>query len=345
MGLAQSLRFIELAVSNRTSVIIFFELIFFIMPSVLTVILPITLFIVVLFIYNKLINDQEIIVLQSTGFSYWTIAQPALILATISTLLGLILNIWVVPHVFEKFHKLRWSLNSNVSNIIQEGRFNQIGTGLTIYIKNRSSNDEMSDIIVYDSRNSLNTITMMSKSGILVKTDNDTLKLMMINGIKQEVTRGSDRLSVLYFDKYALEFDESMNKNEKRSSNVMGKSIKELLSVTEEQVGSIKFRQFRTEGHQRLASPLYNFTFVILALTCLLFKSINHKGQINRLILAVILMILIEIVALIILNMNQRYLSLVPFIYLFPLFLSFIGVLVLLIPSFKKAPSFVNIDE
>ncbi|PKU26072.1 LPS export ABC transporter permease LptF [Telmatospirillum siberiense] len=344
LWLTQSLRFVELTVNKGASVGIFLKLTLLVMPNLLTVILPVSLFAVVLFTYNKLIADRELVVLRAAGLSHWTLAQPALLLAGISTVIGFVFNIWVIPRAVEEFHQLQWALRSSATNVmLQEGQFNQIGTGLTVYVKARSPAGELLGIIVYDRRNPMNTITLMAERGALIKTDNGTPKVLMINGTREQVTRGSDRLSLLYFDNYAMEFNDSSDPTEERSRDARERPTKELFSVTEAQVGSTAFRQFRVEGHQRLSSPLYHFSFAFLATACLLSGWFNRRGQMDRLILAIILMVLIQAMALGVSNLATRNLSLIPLMYLAPMLPSVIGAWVLLAPSFKKAAPAVRL--
>jgi lipopolysaccharide export system permease protein len=338
LWLTQSLRFVELTVNKGASIGVFLKLTLLVMPNFLTVILPVSLFSVVLFTYNKLIADRELVVLRAAGLSHWTLAQPALILAGISTVVGLVLNVWIIPQAVEEFHQLQWSLRSSATNVmLQEGQFNQISNGLTVYVRARSPAGELLGIIVYDRRSPLNTITLMAERGALIKTDNGTPKVLMINGTREQVTKGSNRLSLLYFDNYAMEFDESSDTGEERSRDARERSTAELFSATEAQVGPTVFRQFRVEGHQRLASPLYHFAFAFLATACLLSGWFNRRGQTDRLILAIVLMVLVQAMALGVSNVATRHLVFIPLIYLAPLLPSVIGAWVLLAPSLKKA--------
>ena len=64
-------------------------------PFILSIIVPFVTFIAVLFVYNKMIGDNEIVVMAASGTSPGKIARPALILAGILTLGNLILNLWI----------------------------------------------------------------------------------------------------------------------------------------------------------------------------------------------------------------------------------------------------------
>ncbi|HIJ37292.1 MAG TPA: LPS export ABC transporter permease LptF [Rhodospirillaceae bacterium] len=339
LWLTQSLRFVELTVNKGASVGLFMKLTLLVMPNFLTVILPVSLFAVVLFTYNALISDREMVVMRSAGMSHWMLARPALILAGYSMLAGLVLNVWIIPHTVEEFHRLQWTLRNSVTGVIlQEGQFNQVGEGLTVYIRSRGSDGELQGIIVYDRRNPMRKVTVMAERGALIKKQNGVPTVFMVNGVREQVSTGSSRLSLLYFDNYAMEFSETSDPGDVRSRDARERSTEELFSVTEQQVGPVNFRQFRVEGHQRLASPLYHFSFAFIALACLLAGWFNRRGQSDRLAIAIGLMVAVQALALSVSNLATRDLMLVPLIYLLPALPILVGVWVLQAPAFLRLP-------
>src|SRR6476469_326048 len=82
--LIQSLRFVELVVNHGLSLGVFVELTSLLIPSVVAVILPITTFVVVQFIYQRLAGDREITVMRAAGLSPFALARPALAVAGIA---------------------------------------------------------------------------------------------------------------------------------------------------------------------------------------------------------------------------------------------------------------------
>ena len=67
--LSQSLRFVELIVNRGVGVGTFVYLTMLMLPNFLTVILPIALFCVIVFIYAKMITDRELVVMRAAGVS------------------------------------------------------------------------------------------------------------------------------------------------------------------------------------------------------------------------------------------------------------------------------------
>src|SRR5208283_2147980 len=112
------------------------------------------------------------------------------------------LNVWLIPYSISKFHDLQWSLrNSATSVMLQEGIFNQVVPGLTVYVRARDTAGELLGVIVHDTRNPLRAVTMIAERGAILKSaEGENPKVLLINGTRQQVSRGSTRLSLLYFD-------------------------------------------------------------------------------------------------------------------------------------------------
>ena len=82
--LTQSLRFVELVVNRGLSLRVFLELTGLLVPGFVAVILPITAFVVVQFIYQRLAGDRGLPVMRAAGLSPSALARPALALALLA---------------------------------------------------------------------------------------------------------------------------------------------------------------------------------------------------------------------------------------------------------------------
>src|SRR5579875_3225489 len=91
--LTQSLRFVELVVNRGLSPLVFLQLTSLLIPNFIAVILPITTFVVVQFVYQRLAGDRELTVMRSAGLSPLALSRPGLALAGIAVVLGYGLNV------------------------------------------------------------------------------------------------------------------------------------------------------------------------------------------------------------------------------------------------------------
>ena len=338
LWLTQSLRFVELTVNKGASIGTFIKLTFLVMPNFLTIILPVALFTVTLFTYNKLISDRELVVLRAAGLSHWALARPAMILAWVNVFLGLVLNLWIIPWSNEAFHKLQYQLRSTATGVmLQEGQFTQIGKSLTAYVRARDPEGELLGLIIYDHRSPEKTITIFAERGALVQSDDGTPAVMMFNGSRDQVTAGSNRLSQIFFDSYTMKFSDNSDSDDDRVRDARERSTRELFSLSAAEIGSVMFRQFRVEGHQRFASPLYHLSFAFLATASLLCGWFNRRGQSDRLVMAIALMVLIQALGLGASNLATKQLMWVPLMYLLPLVCAVIPAWLLVVPTLPFA--------
>src|SRR5690242_21147838 len=74
--LVQSLRLIDLIVNRGLSLGLFAYLAILILPRFVDVVLPIAVFIAVLFTYNRLLTESELVVMRAAGMSQGDLARP-----------------------------------------------------------------------------------------------------------------------------------------------------------------------------------------------------------------------------------------------------------------------------
>src|ERR1700752_2958299 len=79
--LAQSLRLIDLIVNRGLSIEIFLYLAALILPRFLDIVLPIGVFIAVLFTFNRLTGESELVVMRSAGPRQLSLVKTVILLA------------------------------------------------------------------------------------------------------------------------------------------------------------------------------------------------------------------------------------------------------------------------
>ncbi|MBR1944947.1 MAG: LptF/LptG family permease, partial [Alphaproteobacteria bacterium] len=138
--LSQSLRLFNLLLNSKVSVWLFIQLTITLIPGYLAIISPIALFAVALFTYNRLISDRELIILRAAGMSPLQLAKPVIVIGFLFTLLGFYISLVLVPNADANYRELRWKIQHDISHLlIQEGEFNDISNGITVYIRSKNS--------------------------------------------------------------------------------------------------------------------------------------------------------------------------------------------------------------
>ena len=334
--LTQSLQFLQFVINKGLDIVTWLKLTTLLLPWFVSVILPAALFLVVLFIYNKLALDRELVVVQSAGVSLLGIASPALLSAAATMVVGYGLTLFVVPETLRSFKELQWSIRNDVSQIIlREGAFNQLANELTVYVRSRGQSGELRGIFVHDTRGAPNNITLMAGSGMIV-SDGDEPRIFLVNGSRQELERGSGELSVLYFDSYSLEFGSLSRTIENRFADNRERTTRELLNISEaDGISPINISRMRAEAHQRIVSPLTSIGYTLVGLAFLLRGSFDRRGQTARVAVAIFAVVALQAASLGATNLASQSSSLVGLMYLAALIPIAVGFGLLQTPTWK----------
>ena len=138
--LTQSLRFIELVVNRGLSLGTFLSLTGLLIPNFVAVVLPITSFVVVQFVYQRLAGDRELTVMRAAGLSPIALARPALGLGVFVIAVCYVLNVWVVPTSYSAFREYQFEIRNRLAAfLLQEGVFTPVSDDLTVYVRSRDN--------------------------------------------------------------------------------------------------------------------------------------------------------------------------------------------------------------
>jgi lipopolysaccharide export system permease protein len=313
--LVGSLRWIGYIVNRGLPASTFFYFIALLLPSFMSMILPIAAFCATLFIYYKLIMDSELVVLRAAGMSQMQLARPAIALAGLVLLALYSISLYFLPISYSAFKQLQNDIRGNYSAaLLQEGVFNNVAEGITVYVRARSSDGELSGILVHDSRDADRPVTMMAERGALVRSEQGP-RVVMINGNRQQVDRPGGRLSLLYFDRYTVELSELQSSIHARWREPRERYLNELFNPTNDPDDVRNHDELIAEGHQRLAGPLQGLAFVLVALAALLSGEINRRGQVRRVLAAIICVAALEALSLVSRDLAIRSLQTIPVMY------------------------------
>lgn len=290
LWLTQSLRFVELIITRGLSVGTFLELTGLLLPNFLVIVLPVALFAVVLFTYNKLNLDRELVVLRAAGVGPFGLAAPAVALAVLLAVGGFLMaNFWV-PETVRAFREMQWSVRNDLSRLlIQEGAFTTVMPGVTVYVRDREVGGELVGLMVHDTRDPDETATLMAERGALVQGAGGP-RVVMVNGSRHSVEKGTGRLSLLYFDSYTMSLGDDKEAAGIRFRDARERSMDDLLRITADMDPNLKpvdIRRFRVEAHQRLINPLSHVTFTLIALAAVLTGPFDRRGGAKRVLWAI----------------------------------------------------------
>ncbi len=292
--ITQMLRYVEYIVDGGAPFSVFLQLILLAIPTFIGLLLPVSLFIAVLFTYHRLTQDNEVPVMRALGVSPLRLAAPALVLAGLVTLLLYLLNAVFAPMAQRELALLRAFARSEVSTaLLREGVFQPVGDRMTVYVRERRSDGTVTGVMVHDITNPERPVTIMAETGRL-STDEQSPTVVVVNGSRQEFDRLTGRASTLFFDRYTIDLGALQPDLTARESEVREQMIWDLPKLAADSTRPDRAQRAWGELHQRLAQPLATPSFVLLALAFLLVGDFNRNGQGERVAAAVLSMVVLQ---------------------------------------------------
>ena len=287
--LTQSLKFLELVVESGASSLTFWYLTSLALPRFFEIIVPLAMMSSVVFVFNKMNMDSELVAIRSIGFSPFQIGRPAILLALILTFLLYAVAMFATPVALNSMKKMQQVIQAQFSTVLfREGVFNRAGKGLTVYVREKNVDGEMAGLLIHDNRNqNPYPSTVVAKRGVILNTD-DSFQVVVYEGSRQEYNRDKGVLQRLNFDRYIIDLPESDPVNQ-RWREPEERTLIELFNpdmTVERDVESI--RDFQIEINKRLTSPLLTIVYTLIALAVLLIGPVDRRGQGKRILLVIV---------------------------------------------------------
>jgi lipopolysaccharide export system permease protein len=313
--LTQSLRFVELVVNRGLSMRVFLQLTSLLIPGFIAVILPITSFVVVQFVYQRLSGDRELTVMRSAGLSQWALARPGLMLGLLAMSASFVLNIWIVPASNTEFREFQFELRNKVAAfLLQEGVFTAISDQLTVYVRARDTDGTLRGIMVEDDRTPNTQATILAESGRLVAAGNAP-RVLLENGSRQEIDAKTGRLDVLTFAQDTVDLASGHGEDAQRIREDNEMSLQELFHPNPGLVPERDFGKLLVEANRRLTQPVTTVSFVLVALYFVLTGSFRRAGNLWRPLASMLSMVALLAIGLTAQSVATRHPVLIPLIW------------------------------
>ncbi len=329
---SRAITFVRYIAENGIELSKFFYLFVLILPWLLLFIIPVSLFMAILLIYNRLITNNEITILKNSGLTKLEICRPALSLGVFASLICFGISFYLMPYANKELRILRIDFQDNYANLAFNPQTFESLKELTIYAKNRNENNQLSGILLHDERADQYSMTITAQTGRIVTEDNSAL-LYMENGTVQKFNYISRKSEILNFDNYVF----NLSENNKDVTRLRWKSKERYLHelINPDDAEEYEIKRYRAEIHQRFTYPLLSVIFSIIALACILRGGFSRSGNLMNIILAVFLVAIFFSVTIASYSLIESSPKFTPVLYLN--FIIFFAVsLKLLTANFRK---------
>ena len=232
-------------------------------PFIMSIIIPFVTFIAVIFVYNKMISDNEVTVMVASGLSPRQIARPAIVLAGVLTALHLVLNLWIVPQTQSMFYSTQWNLRYGLAHMkLQESAFTQITRGLVVYVDKVSGHD-LSQVMLSDMRDESAPVTIFAEKGKLIST-------------ARALQAAGDTLTTGTFDRFDMDLNVA-DKGGDSSFRVRRVPTNDLIDYVLNSPTKDQHKMVLAELSSRFLGPVMNLVLAVLCALILLRSSLLRR--------------------------------------------------------------------
>ncbi len=362
--LTQSLRFIEIIIEKDISILHYFSMIYLLLPSLTATVLPICALLAVIYVLNKLIADNELVVFKSCGLSNWQIAAPVISCGLIAAITCGFLNQYLAPLTTEQFYSMRHDISQHFStNLIREGVFNKFKNTMIfvseygqnnilkgVYIEeegkkekeNDSESGSFSDVPV--SRSGSGSYILFAKTGYLSTTDKKNI-LYLHDGCRQEISAPKDtpdgaaasgkqnrgRQSITYFDE--LKYDMDIRQKDKDRSKLHNKINFWDMIYPDKSLQKGARLKLIIEANRRIMTSLFILVYSLIACGMMLTGQTQRQGRWVKPVVVVALCLTTHISLLSLLNSYGKNPNAIALCYLILGFFTFISLLIIFRPA------------
>ena len=281
--LSQSLSALDLIVDQRQNFLVFLEVTVLALPQLISLIMPIAVFVAGLVALNRLHTEQEIVVCFAGGMSRWEVISPAMRLAAGAAMASLILNLWIAPPASRALRTEIFKARADfASSIVRPGEFTEPSPGLTVYALSATPDGAMKNLFVHQQQGAAST-TFNARAGQIAKRG-DAPILVMRHGSSQAFN-AQGTLNFLSFDEYALDLSPYLTHDNTVRFKTSDRYLHELVfpDLTQQTERDYR-RKMLSEAHSRVASPLYSIALMAIALASVIGGPFNRLGYARRMI-------------------------------------------------------------
>ena len=276
----QALRELDLVTAKGQTLLVFLVVTGLSLPTLITVIAPVALFIAVLYALNRLNGDSELIVMSAAGMSPRRLMRPFLTLGLIVAGAVGFLTVYVMPSSFQELRDLVTRIRADfVANIVREGQFTQLDSGITFHFRERSPGGALMGILMQDKREPTRAITYLAERGQATEMNGQSY-LVLERGSVIRYQPGNRDPSIIAFARYAVDLaaftppeGDLVYKPRERSTNQL------LFPDRDEAYFKLQKGRFRAELHDRLSSWLYPVALALIAFAALGDARTTRQGR------------------------------------------------------------------
>jgi lipopolysaccharide export system permease protein len=296
--ITQALKELDLLTSKGQTILMFLTVTGLSLPTLVTVISPVALFIATIYTLNRLNGDSELIVMSAAGMAPRRLLRPFLGLSAAVCALVAFMTMYVMPASFQELRDLITRIRADfVANIVKEGQFTTLDNGITFHFRERSG-QALLGIFMQDRREQGKTVAYVAERGQVAEANGQSYLILESGTVHKQEPNSRDS-SMIAFQRYAVDLAAF---NQEEASQLIYKprerSTPQLLFPDEKEFYyTYQIGRFRAELHDRLSGWLFPLALMFIAFAALGDPRTTRQGRGTAVALAVVAVVVLRIVA------------------------------------------------
>ncbi|ABD54731.1 permease YjgP/YjgQ [Jannaschia sp. CCS1] len=293
----QAARLFDRLIADGQNIGVFLEFSALTLPWIVQLILPVSAFVATLYIFNRMISESELVVLQTAGLSALRLLRPVFVFGCLlAILLAVLVNI-LAPTARGQFTQRQAEVQDDLTGrFLRAGEFIHPAAGLTVYIREISELGEFRDLFLQDASTPGVEVTYTANTALLVRSDTGP-RLVMFDGVAQTLDLDTGRLSTISFSDFTYSVG-TLGGTGARQIDVRELPTPLLLRANQQIAGALNLplSHLVFEGHDRLAQSLFVLFVPLIAAASLMLGSFSRFGVWKQILIAVALVLPMQIV-------------------------------------------------
>ena len=278
----RSVNFLDLMIQDGYSASIYFKYSLLNIFTIITRFVPLAFLLAIIMSISKFERQQELLILWSVGINKIKITNVFLLIGFFIAFLQTILSVFINPYTLNESRSLlRGTESKQINSILKSGDFSDNFKGVTFYIDEKNTNNELINIFIKDTNGNFNSIIKeneTAKNTTIFAEKGNVLgdKLILFNGTIQSLTK-NNVINNLNFQKTELSLINLATRTILQPK-IQETSTKKLLSCFVPSIlGDCMFEKNKKIAietlSRRIGMPLYVPLISIIASFLLLYKS------------------------------------------------------------------------
>lgn len=272
---------------------LFINLMILAIPNLLPLVIIISLIISVINTYNKLLNNNELVILKNAGLSKKKLIGPIIYFSFLLSITCFLILSYLVPYSNKEFRNTKDDIYGDILNTaFNKNNFNSINN-ITFYAKERINNKLKSVIVSIQNKDKNNTI--YAKEAIINKNI-----INFSNGNISISNNGEN--NIIYFDNYNFNLGNFYNRNESNDTSIEVMNLNELLKLKVSKDDKKNYTKYLSQIYLKVSMSILCFAMGIFSGTLILDKSFSRRNSLYTVFVSILSIILFVIIVYLIKN-------------------------------------------